>query len=424
MQAPAVPRPFRVAAVLAVAALPGACARGTAVGDSMDTAPVFTGEEDFRIGSVDDPELGFSRPIALQVAGDGRIFVSEAQDMQIRVYSADGGPLHRIGRRGGGPGEFQGVPGFGVRGDTLWTYDLVAGRITLFDTRGAVLSTGPTHGEAIALSDGRRVWLTPSRMRDDGRFISDVHRISYSRDHDGSGLDPEGPLRVPRLLFDVSGAVVDTAGWEPRPPPRMVPPPGYEDSFRTITIGGRPFQVPSHGSTLPLWVALDDGRVVIEQPPAASREAGEIHVTRLDLSWDTVWHRVFRYHPAPYLPEELDSAAARSARGANIIGGRPPPPPEELGPIARQIRAAMDWPPFRQPFTFAWLAEDGSLWLQRGDAPGAPAGWFVVEADGTPRGSVTLPPRARLLWARGDTVWAAVPDDLDVPWLVRYRLRG
>jgi hypothetical protein len=359
----------------------------------------------------------------MEVGDDGRLFVMEAQDMQIRVYSADGRLLHRIGRRGGGPGEFQGVPRFGVRGDTLWTYDLTAGRITLFDTRGVVLSTGPTYGEAIPLSDGRRVWVTPARMRSDGRLISDVNRISYSREHDGSGLDPSGPLRVPRLLFDASGGVVDTAGWEPSPPPRMVPPPGHESSFRSITIGGRPFVVPSHGSSLPVWVALEDGRVILEQPAAAGADAGAVHVTRVDLAWDTVWHRVLRYRPTPYLPEELDSAAARTARGANVIGGRPPPPPEELAPITRQIRAAMDWPPFRPPFTYAWVAQDGSIWLTRDDVPGAPAGWFVVEADGTSRGTATLPPRARVLWARNDAVWAAVPDEMDVPWLVRFRMR-
>jgi hypothetical protein len=392
--------------------------------DHMDAAPVLTTEEEFRLGSVDDPELGFSRISRVEIGPDGRLYVGEVQDRQIRVYSPDGRLLHRIGRSGGGPGEFQGMPVFGVHGDTLWTYDLAAGRITLFDTRGGVLATAPTFGEAIPLADGRRVWVTPARMRADGRFISDVNRITYSRDHDGSGLDPTATFRVPRLLFDASGGVVDTAGWEPNPPPRLVPPPGHESSFRTVDIGGRSFEVPAHGSTLPVWVALEDGRVILEQPPATSADAGEVHVTRLDLAWDTAWHRVVRYQPAPYLAEELDSAAARTARGANVIGGRPPPPPGEIGPIARQIRAAMEWPPFRQPFMFAWVGRDGSVWLTRAVPPGEPAGWFVLEADGTPRGHVELPPRARVLWAEGDVVWASVPDDFDVPWLVRYRLRG
>jgi hypothetical protein len=390
--------------------------------DDMDAAARFTAEEEFRIGSVDDPDQGFSRVVGMDVAADGRLFVGELQDVQIRVYSPDGRLLHRIGRRGGGPGEFQGMPRFGVSGDTLWTYDQSAGRITLFDTRGVVLSTGPTQGEPITLADGRRLWVAPASMRADGLFTSDASRITYSRDHDGSGLDPNMPFRVPRLLFDADGTVVDTAGWEASPPPRMVPPPGHDSDFRSVTIGGRPFSVPTYGSSLPIWVALEDGRVILDQPQATTADDGVVHVTRLDLAWDTMWHRTLRYRPERYSPEELDTAAVRNARGANVIGGRPPPP-EEVGRIAVQIRAAMQWPEFRQPFTFAWLANDGAIWLSRRAAPGEPAGWFVLDPDGTTRGNVELPARARVLWARGDVVWAAVPDELDVPWLVRFRLR-
>jgi hypothetical protein len=391
--------------------------------DDVDAAVRFSAVEELRIGSVDDPDLGFSRIGRMDVAGDGRLFVGELQDMQIRVYSPDGRLLQRIGRRGGGPGEFQGMPAFGVRGDTLWTYDMSAGRITLFDTRGTVLSTGPTQGEPITLADGRRVWVMPASMREDGLFTSDASRVSFSREHDGSGLDPNMPFRVPRLLFDAAGTVVDTAGWEASPPPRLVAPPGYVSDYRSVTVGGRPFSVPTHGSSLPHWVALDDGRVILDQPEATTVDEAVVHVTRMDLAWDTVWHRTLRYRPEPYSPEELDSAAVRTARGANVIGGRPPPAPEEVGRIAVQIRAAMQWPEFRQPFGFAWLAQDGALWLSRRTAPGEPAAWLVLEPDGTTRGSVELPASARVLWASGDVVWAAVPDELDVPWLVRYRLR-
>lgn len=241
--------PRRTPTVLLVSVLAacGAAACGMASpasDDDIDAAVRLTADEEFRIGSIEDPDQGFSAIVGMAIAEDGRLFVGERQDVEIRVYSPDGRLLQRIGRRGGGPGEFQGIPLFGLQGDTLWTYDTSAGRITLFDSRGTVLSTGPTYGEPIQLADGRRVWVMPTSMRRDGLFISDVFRISYSREHDGSGLDPNTPFRVPRLLFDAAGTVVDTAGWEASPPPRMVPPPGHESDIRSVTVGGRPFMVP------------------------------------------------------------------------------------------------------------------------------------------------------------------------------------
>ena len=52
---------------------------------------------------------------------------------EIRVYSPEGIILRCIGRRGGGPGEFERAPRFGVSGDTVWAVDNRRNRITLFD---------------------------------------------------------------------------------------------------------------------------------------------------------------------------------------------------------------------------------------------------------------------------------------------------
>jgi hypothetical protein len=80
----------------------------------LEALPTLMAEADMRIGSVDDPEAGFSRVAGVDVDGDGQIYVFEAADMQIRVYGPDGRLLRRIGRRGEGPGEFQRVARFGV----------------------------------------------------------------------------------------------------------------------------------------------------------------------------------------------------------------------------------------------------------------------------------------------------------------------
>jgi len=39
-----------------------------------------------------------------------------------------------------------------------------------------------------------------------------------------------------------------------------------------------------------------------------------------------------------------------------------------------------------------------------------------------PVGVVEVPRGVRIAWSRGDDVWGVEPDDLGVPWLVRFRL--
>jgi hypothetical protein len=68
------------------------------------------------------------------------------------------------------------------------------------------------------------------------------------------------------------------------------------------------------------------------------------------------------------------------------------------------------------------MAKDESVWLHWMGEPGAPERWIVMDPDGRVRGSLELPPKSRPLWSKGDLLWASVPDDDDVPWLVRYRI--
>ena len=72
--------------------------------------------EDRRIGSVNDPNIGFSRIGGVNVDEDGLIYVNELLDSEIRVYDENGNLKRAIGGPGKGPGEFQRVMSFGVLG--------------------------------------------------------------------------------------------------------------------------------------------------------------------------------------------------------------------------------------------------------------------------------------------------------------------
>ncbi|MGD8276928.1 MAG: hypothetical protein PVH00_02830 [Gemmatimonadota bacterium] len=395
----------------------------------VDALPHLAAEPELRIGDRDDPNVGFSRVIGIDVGRDGRIYVEEAMVPEIRVYSPDGVLLDRIGRRGAGPGEFDGAPRFGVVGDTVWAVTNGPDRITLFRTDGTLLSARPVRGLRVPLPRGWG-WVLPWVMRPDGRFIGHFARVGGSRgDPPPPPIDPEQPIPWPFVLFDPSGSVTDTIGWAPRPPPRMWRPPSQSDGgYRITEIGGRRMEVPMPPTTLARWETLSDGYVVIEEEFAETEDDGVFTVSRFAFSGDTVYSRALHYRPTRYSAAELDSIAARAARGEpgggvsySPMGGAPPPDWER---IANSLRAEMQFPEFKLPIRSARVTSDGSVWLHLQNVVPTTAHWLLIDPGGRARGTLDLPSNIRILWSHDDVVWAVETDDLDVPWVVRITLHG
>lgn len=395
-----------------------ACADAQDGTGDIDSLPQLSATVEARIGSVDDPDHGFSRLGSVDVDRDGNVYALEMLDNQIRVYDQSGQLLRRIGRKGGGPGEFDSPPMFGVKGDTLWAFENFTGRITLFDRAGTVVATGRTPGLRIPLHSAYG-YVLPARMRPDGLFTGWLNRVAGSARDTATGVQQGDSIPVPRVLFDAAGAVVDTIGMMSSPPPRMVPPPGYgANRFERITVGSGSYLVPDPPTELPMWHALDDGHIVVDVHYATTQAADSFAVTRINLAGDTVYHTTLGYRPERYTPEQLDSAASRGSRSMMPMGG-PAPPVDDA--VVNALRAALKFPEFQLPVRYSWLADDESVWLRRLDA-GEVARWILLEPDGRIRGELHLSPNAVPLWHRGDEVWASVPDEMDVPWLVRYRI--
>ena len=406
-----------------------ACNAPSEVSDAhVDAFAQLVAEEEMRIGDADDPDIGFSRVAGIDVDRDGNIYVGEALVPEIRVYSPDGALLRRIGRRGAGPGEFESAPLFGVVGDTVWATTIGTARITLFDRGGTVLSARRVEDVVVPLPRSYG-YVVPWMMRPDGKFTSHMARVASSRTAPPAGVQQTDSIPVPFVLFDAAGAVTDTIGWAGRPPPRMWSPrtPG-EGGLEFIEVGGRRHLVPMARSTLPWWLPLSDGYVLVEASHAESPEDGTFSLTRFGLSGDTVYARTFHYRPIRHSAAELDSIAVRAARGeaggmlpVTPLGGSAVPDDWEV--IARSLRGAMKFPEFKAPIEYPWLAQDESLWLRLSGEDETTARWVVLDRLGRPRGSVELPSRIRVRWNRGDVFWAVESDEDDVPWLVRFRIR-
>lgn len=398
-----------------------ACDNASASDESnADAAPRLALEEIRRIGSVDDPDVGFATIGSVDEDRDGNLFVFESQARHLRVYGTDGTLLRTMGRPGQGPGEFRSTPRFGVVGDTVWTFQGFPRLLALFDREGNLLHTARIEGLTIPLQGGMNGVSLPHVMREDGRFVSDMSLFMSNRGATSTGNNDT--VQVPRVLFDASGNVVDTLGFSMRPPPPERP------RFDFVEIGSQRYMVPTPPTDAPLDVTFDDGTVVVTRATATSAEPAAFTVTRLDFAGDTVVHRAYSYTPKPFGEAALDSLAMRSLSGVGgivaFIDGAAvrTEPPDDIDAALGLMRTRMSFPAFQPPVQAWFSGADGSVWLRREEMGADTYDWLIIDPAGELRGTVTLDREVRPVWASGDEAWLIEPDELDVPWLVKYRI--
>lgn len=388
-----------------------------------DALPSLILVEERRIGSLDDPDFGFSRIGIVEVGPDGRLYVFESQDKQIRVYTAEGELAGRIGRAGQGPGEFQGIDvRFGVQRDTVWASDPAQRRLTFFDLDGRVLSTARYADVPLVLhSPAQRTWVVPTARGADGLFVGDRGGGLGVRPALGSA--PVAPtVHVPLVRFDPQGRVVDTVG--------AYPLPFRSTTTSLIDVGRSRYGIPSPPREDPLLIRETEALLSVTRPVASASDPATFRVTRTTFRGDTLQDRTFRYRPVSYPARLLDSIAGYAARGEGRFSGW-----TEDGSVSierfrvdsaaahRTIRAQLAFPEFQPPVQAAWRGNDGSLWLRRESTGDATFRWILLDPDLRPLGTLDLPAGFRAVWSQADRLWAVELDEYGVPWLVHYRIR-
>ena len=96
--------------------------------------------QELAIGQLDGPpEYAFGRVYAMAAEPGGAFYVYDFNDRQIRRYDARGTFTNLVGKRGGGPGEYQHPGGMAVTRDGLLiVFDPENSRITYFHPDGKV----------------------------------------------------------------------------------------------------------------------------------------------------------------------------------------------------------------------------------------------------------------------------------------------
>lgn len=373
---------------------------------AIDDLPRLTLVEELRIGSVDDPDLGFSALSShVEVTEGDTIYVHDIRARQFRVHGPDGGLVRRIGRPGEGPGELGSVLSWGLVRDTLWAIDF-QGRVTLFARDGRLLAT--SRPEPVRFTYGP-YWLQvrPAELLPGGVLMGGIGARSIPR----PGM-PAVEARVPIVRFDLDGNVLDTAYHEAL---------DFDAEAQGWTeVRGVTMSAPELPTSRPWTVGLGSDSVLVERARVTEEGHGLLQVTRRSVRGDTVWRRVFAFDPIPVSPayrdSVLDAAAERSRRRFG-----------SLAEARSAVKEAYTFLPHHPAVSRLGIREDETLWMLRTGHSGTVGAdeaweWLVLAADGSVLGRVTTPPDTRIAHHRKDRVYAIERDELDIPWLVRYRL--
>lgn len=161
-------------------------------------------------------------PRAVAVRGDAEIFVLDGVEPPVERFGPDGAYRGSLGRRGGGPGEFQFPTSLMLEGDTLSVRDFMKGGYVRFAADGAPVPDRRL-GEAMGFVNEIRyhregVWLSGSvtdSVNQVTGFFGDtarstvLHRVSTPRGRalrfSCVGMSSSTPMFSPNLFWSSAG---------------------------------------------------------------------------------------------------------------------------------------------------------------------------------------------------------------------------
>jgi hypothetical protein len=309
-------------------------------------------------------------------------YVSEAPgNGSVRVYDSRGRFVRRIGRTGAGPGEYDGVEGLGLVGDTLLVvYDRGNRRISLYDSSGAYLRQFAVEGGGLAP-------LKSFAVLANGLVAVRARIARRSSD----------PLVVHTRfrLYRLTGELVDSL---------EVPPEA---------IGGFVLSIPSLGLRRPfldmdVFALLPDGRIA-----TARTSTFRVTFTRGGAVESIVERPRQRVSLAGQEREEWVALSRRSSR---------PPTIPAVKPALRDLFADEHGRVWVELYTRAALQVRTTGSRAPAISMMEPNVYEILSARGESFGYLELPPLSRVIAVRGSVVWLVQETDDGDNALVRYRL--
>jgi hypothetical protein len=367
---------------------------------SAQALPPFKAIRDLRVGDVDDPDYALTWMVGIALSAEGSIYSLHYPEKLVRIINTSGQLMGKFGRAGNGPGEFNNPAYIGWRGDSLWIYDSVQRRFNLYDGSGRSVSavtvlpagTMRTYPRAL-LSDGSVLAQLPFGTAEEERQ-GKVERSALVR------LSPEGGVRDTLVVYQSGGTNV-----------RINDPHGkwgivFSNPFGTSTL----YAVSPDGSSVYL---------VDRAPANSARQASYTVRTLAGRGGATV--RNYNYTPVRVTRVQVDSGFAPTLKFLSEPSGNRPAR-LSVSDARRALEQAVPVPEYHPPVQEVVAGRDGTLWLRRENLVRATNRWDIIDAGGQMIGWVELPRALRVLAATRSIVVGEEQDELQVPYIVRYRI--
>jgi len=348
------------------------------------TTPILAVQQEMRIGSVDDRDYVLTYVGKIEVGQDGTMYVQQPMQQTIKVYDSAGTYVRRIGRMGGGPGEFMSMFFMGWVGDTLWVYDGASSRISQFNQAGEFINSlrFPGPGQALLLGDGSLL-LSPQVKR---------------------------PAKKPLLRFQPGSGQTDTIA-------TVVPPP----QAMRVTEGPVRYSTAWHPfNDESLWAVSPDGSfiIIVDRMARSASDSAWYSVTRLSSLADTTWCREYQYRPRAITEDVITAVVGPAVEQQNAQRSTRGRPQVSLAAVS----AALYRPDALPPVTGLIIGNDHSIWLRQEDPGDSLVSWNVLDGDGGLVGVLELPRTTMIRRATLVRIWAVEHDEFDVPYVTRYRI--
>jgi hypothetical protein len=358
----------------------GSLAR-TSLGWQVDSAP------DFELGTEEIAPHEFHRIAGVRQLSSGHVVVLDGGDRGLRFFDRDGRIVHRTGRQGRGPGEFETpilVPGPGA--DSLLVWDVRFVRLHVYSP------------------DGR------------------AHRLIQPRSWAG-GRPPLGVAGAHGLVSHSASPVLVQAGVTQEPGVWEQPPLVY--SWIDLVSGER-IRLDSmlvRGSYYDVSPAGVPRLSAIPFSPSPSAAVQGSHAWITDGGRAEI--RVYNLDPRLTRVVRLDEAR-RPVTDQDLNGHIDVVAGGSSDARERLRRSYLEMPiPDSMPSFESLLVDDvGLVWAAVFNwDPAVPREWIVFDDDGRALGLVATPPGLRIHQIGVDFILGVARDSLDVERVERYGLR-
>ncbi len=401
---------------LLAAALAAGC--GDPLSEPAGPSPIeWHSEPHYRIGDAVRGDALFGIVPYLRVnARDDRVFVLEAYDNRLSVWTPSGERLFRVGRTGEGPGDFM-MP-YRVHFEDARFYVRDQSKFSYFSYDGALLGT-VLHPPTSLGYQGFRLKI--DALTADGSFLG-FPILGRSVELGLFGDDPIDSLPVFSVRESASGWVRDVVYW------RDIRNTKFALTYNGwLTFPGQPFPSADQYELDP-----GTGTVLVSRVAGEHLGAGEAELFELSAVadgersvGDTVWRRRLAFEPmkltSARVDAEIDRIAERHVRrveegqaGARVRAS-----------ARKDIEESIHVPGEHLPAVkLLTTSSSGQVWILSHEEVDTLDVWYSVERgdDESPPRRVLLPEWFMVMDATDTHVWGVWRDELDINYVVGRRL--